>query len=168
MLENLNNYYFVVIIILTILLIFTIFISKYGVYESLIDGFYDAEQSFCDEAELDIFCLYIDNDSTSDNSHACYILMMCNGVYLINEPSIMKINGYFSNIFAGYSDPKYYDVEFSELSEATESIFPSKQTMRFYPQFGKIVLYSEDTITAVMYKNNVNSELKSLLAEEDK
>ena len=35
-----------------------------------------------------------------------------------------------------------------------------KQTLKFYPMLGKIVMYNEDIVTAVLYKSGINTEIK--------
>jgi hypothetical protein len=39
--------------------------------------------------------------------------------------------------------------------------------MKFYPNIGKIVIYYDNTVTAVLYKNSINTELKFMMEDMD-
>lgn len=160
MIENLNIY--IVIITLLIIIIIYINFNQANVYNKLISGFYNADESFCEESDIDTFCIYIDDDIDSSGSRACYILMKSGDELLLNEPATLKLNQHLS-WSSNPSQPRYFDVEFANISDSAVEFFPLQQTIRFYPITGKIVLYYEDTVFGVFYKSGVETELKTVL-----
>ncbi len=163
-----HNNFLAIIIILVIYIFYCNYSTNYREYSTmnkLINGFYEADTSFCEESGLDMFCLYLDEDIDYYGNRACYILAKQDGEIILNEPTVANLRytpGMFDN---DISSPKYFDIEFKDLSEECEDDFPKNQKIRFYPTIGKIVMFYEDTITAVLYKNPVNTELKSVLKE---
>jgi hypothetical protein len=163
-----NIFYGLVIFIIFVLIYFiykNIF-KHIQIYDKLINGFYESDDSFCSEAGIDMFCLYIDDDVDSDGNRASYILMNSNENLIINEPTIAKIVPKWEDMwFSDPNLPKLYSIEFKDLSTECADIFPANQTLRFYPTIGKIVLFDDDIITGVFYKNGIQTELKSILEE---
>lgn len=150
------------ITIIVLLLICIIYITSTNIYDKLLNGFYEADSSFCEESGIDMFCIYFDGDISSNGSRACYILAKKDDEIIINEPTVAKITSQWGND----SDPtsvKYFNVLFEDIGEEIEEVFPKKQVIRFYPNLGKIVLFDENVITACLYKNGINSELKTLM-----
>lgn len=161
MLENINIY-----IVVIVILIFYIFTenSSGKIYKKLLFGFYEADSSFCEESSIDTFCIYIDDKINNDGAFPCYILMKSDDTLIINEPTTITIK---QNISWGSYDPInpiYFDIEFDN-SEETCEIFPNQQKLRFYPNVGKIVLYNDDTVYGVLYKNGSTTELKHIQEE---
>lgn len=155
---------------LIFMIVLIIFYSNYAtssIHNQLISGFYEANNDFCDEAGIDMFCLYFDDDISFTGNRACYILAKRDDEMVLNEPVSAKITQRMS-WSSSMSEPKYFDVDFIDLDESLEDVFPRKQTMIFYPMIGKIILHANDTITAALYKNGVNSEIKMILNEKNK
>jgi len=162
MLGNIN-FYIIIIILLTYLL----FENTSGkIFKKLLHGFYEADSSFCEESSIDTFCIYIDDKINSDGVFPCYILMKSDDVIIINEPTTIKISQNWSWGSSDPSNPIYYDIEFDN-SEETAEIFPNHQKLRFYPNIGKIVLYNEDTVYGVLYKNGSTTELKHIQENDE-
>lgn len=163
-----HNNLFAVIVILVLYIFYTSYSNnsqQYSDMNKLINGFYEADSSFCIESGLDMFCLYLDEDMDYYGNRACYILAKKDGEIIINEPTVANLK-YNPKLFDyDISSPKYFDIKFKDLDEECEEDFPSDQKIRFYPSIGKIVMYYDDTITSVLYKNPVNTELKSLIKE---
>jgi hypothetical protein len=147
------------LIIICIYLIYTFF--RPNIYDQLLNGFYEADTSFCEEADLDMFCLYLSNDVSRSGDRSCYILATKEDDIIINEPTMARITQQWAwkNWSSDPTKPRYFNVKFGI---DFEGIFPEEQCIRFYPDVGKIVLYHGDTITAVLYKNGINSELKNI------
>lgn len=159
----------VIIIIILVLMSFGDGHHKY-VYDKLLNGFYESDTSFCEEAGIDMFCLYIDDDVDYYGNRAVYILMHSNDKLILNEPTVAKITPHgFSNMMSpGPDSPKFYNIEFKDLSDECADIFPHKQIIRFYPIIGKIVMYTEENvITGVFYKNCTQTELKSIMKDDN-
>lgn len=160
MLENLNIY--VVIIIILVIMLFYQYICTNNVYDELIHGVYQADESFCEESGIDLFTMYIDNDNINSSDRSGYVLASTEDSILINEPVVMRLS---RNWNFGDASEIIYDVEFLGLSDEVSEFFPTMQSIKFYPKIGKIILYYDDTITAVLYKNSVNTELKYVMQE---
>lgn len=137
--------------------------------KSLLAGFYEADNSFCAESGVDMFCIYIDDDVDMFNNRACYILMKKDDEFLINAPTVAKLSLQWksrNNWWSSVTDPKYLNIKFNDFDEETTAIFPKLQEARFYPYCNKIVLYHGDTITFVGYKNPVSTELKYIVKDQ--
>ena len=158
------------IIVVHIILICIVNSRHVLVYDQLINGFYEADASFCEESEIDIFSLFLDND-VNFGTRAGYILMVRGDEFIMNEPITAKLQMHYLNWNNWSMDPtkeKVFTVEFKGTSEDSafdelDDVFPSIQTLKFYPNLGKIVMFSDDTITAIMYKNGMNSEMKNII-----
>lgn len=136
---------------------------------NLLSGFWEADSSFCEESGLDLFCIYLDEDYDSMGKRACYILASQDDAVILNEPTTATISlqwARLNNYSMSLHDPKYFTISFKEISDDGVDIFPKHQQMRFYPICNKIVLFYDDTITAVLYKNPINTELRSIIQEK--
>lgn len=147
------------IIVLILVLIYS---RQVVIYDQMINGFYEADSSFCEESGLDMFSLFLDND-VSNGSRASYILMVKDGDFVINEPINVKLTMDFFNWNNWFIDPvkeKCFTIEFDKCDSFDElsDVFPRVQTLKFYPMLGKIVMFNNSTITAILYKNGINSE----------
>ena len=163
----LNYINFLSIILFILIIIIFYLVTRLNVFNKLINGFYEADISFCEESGVDAFCIYFDEDVSFSGSRACYILVKKNDNIIINEPTTAKLTLKWTELSNWSSDTtvKYFNVEFDDISDDIDEVFPRNQTIRFYPNFGKIVLFKDDIITACLYKNGINSELKSLKNE---
>lgn len=151
-------YFFTIVIILLIIITYMYF-SQVNLFNGLVNGFYEADASFCQEAGLETFCIYIDSD-IKGGERACYILGKKDGEIIINEPCTIKLNLKLSDCDI---NTKYFTCQFKDISEETMEMFPSKQNLQFYPVTGKIILHDGDTVTYVGYKNGMNTEMKSVI-----
>jgi hypothetical protein len=154
MLDYLNNN--VIIVIILIILIVYLYLQQNTVYDKLIGGFYESDESFCKESGLDMFCMYIEDNTISDERSG-YILAYKDNEIILNEPVVIKLTRHISG---NTQDVIYYDVDFIGLSDDVIDTFPNYQIIKFFPSIGKIIIYYDETVTAVLYKNSVNTELK--------
>lgn len=164
---NHANLCFVIVGILCLVWIININYQSYLI-NNMIGGFWDASPDFCQESGLDMFCIYFENEVGFNGERACYILAKMQNEVIINEPTVAKIslswmslNNWSSNLKV----PKFLKIEFKTLSNDCPEDFLQTQSIRFYPLTGKLVLFYKDTITAVLYKNTINSELDELLKQ---
>lgn len=159
----LNVNFWIGIITIYIILITLVCSRQVIIYDQMINGFYDADSSFCEESGIDMFSLFLDNDVYGSTG---YILMTKNGDFILNDPVTIKLYMHQLNWNNWTLDPtkeKVFTIEFTGIDEDLEDIFPKKQLLKFYPILGKIVMYNKDTITAVMYKSGINSEIKNTI-----
>lgn len=159
-----------ILIVFTLLLIW-IAHTQYQTYilHNLLSGFWEADSSFCEESGLDLFCIYLDEDYDIGGNRACYVLASQDNAVILNEPTVASISLQWTrlnNYSPTVNDPKYFNISFKNISEESVDIFPKHQEMRFYPICNKIVLFYNDVITAVLYKNPINTELKSIIKEK--
>lgn len=165
-----SKYYSVFVIVIIIILYINSIRYQNKILHKLVNGFYEADTSFCNESGIDMFCIYFDEDVDMFGNRASYILAKKDNEVIINEPTVVNLKLQWRNInnwSKNISVPKYFNVNFKTISDDCIEIFPQRQEMRFYSAIGKLVLYAGDTITAVLYKNPVNTELKSILTEEN-
>ncbi len=156
-----NFYGFIVALILVTIIYFQQSIACY----TLLSGFWEADTSFCEESGLDLFCIYFSDDYNKFGSRPCYILASQNDSLVLNEPTVATISMQWlrrSNYKLLSNSPIYFNITFKHIDEECVDVFPKHQQMRFYPVCGKIVLFYNSTITAVLYKNPLNTELKTI------
>lgn len=164
-----QNYLTGFLVVLIFVVVYKYYTDYAKIFDTLINGFWEADRSFCNDSDIDMFCLYLDNDVDYKGSRACYILTKKDGQMVINQPTIatikMKIFNSYNWTFSA-NTPKYFNIDFKDIDEDCIDIFPQSQNVRFYPACNKIVMYYNDTVTAVLYKNPIYTELKDML--EDK
>ncbi len=160
-----TKFYGLIILAIIIVIFYNNMCYKVSIIHKLLSGFWEASSDFCDDAGIDMLCIYFDEETYTNR--ACYILMKADDNIVINEPTLAKISFNWLDYrnWTSFEDAKYLTIKFQNISEDIEETFPKCQQMRFYPVCGKIVLYYNDTITAVLYKNPVNSELQSIIKE---
>jgi hypothetical protein len=127
---------------------------------NLLDGFWEADKDFCNECDLDMFCVYFGNKDFWGKRGGYVFASKQNNIKL-NEPVTMTITPEYlvSPLITGV---KTYDVIFKGISEDVVEVFPARQKIKLYPACGKLILYYKNTITAVLYKNCANSEIKNI------
>lgn len=108
-----------------------------------ISGFWIAPTDFLKDAELDMFAFYISGGKG-------YILVSSCGKILINDNTDIRIK------WGKCENGEYHgDIIFSLIDT---TFFPSCQKIIYNP-CGKITLYKDDTMYAVLYKDPVLTEL---------
>lgn len=160
-------YGFVVTLILALIIVHY---QQAATLHALLSGFWEADSSFCKESGLDLLCIYFDEEYDISGSRPCYVLASQNDATVLNEPTVATISMQWfrlNNYSSGLKNPKYFNVTFKNISDESIDVFPRHQQMRFYPVCGKIVLFYDTTITAVLYKNPLNTELKALTQAAD-
>lgn len=162
MFENINFFAFIIFILIAIIAYMAM--TKCYIFDQLVSGFYESDISFLQETELDLFCIYIDNE-ISNGYRSCYILAKKNNDIIINEPTTIKLTQKKS-LSCDINAPRQFNIEFRDLSEEIVDIFPMFQTMKYYPMTGKIILYKHDEVTFVGYKHGMNTEMKSVINEQ--
>lgn len=129
------------------------------------NGFYTSSPKFNQEAELDTFTLYINSTSMYDTDPNCYIFVQTDDEVIINHKVKMEIESGFMSWVPFKRDMIETEIKFNWLDETRPVFFNSNQTLTYYPEFDKIVLSSGDMVTAVLYKNNIMSDLKEVMPE---
>ena len=143
---------------------------------SMMKGFWKADPEFCQSAGLDIFLLYLGNNTsygTSHTRHGYFLAKTPDGLILNNSVNIKFTGG--TNILPTVSHCKKYGmiIDWQDTPEEPhdEEAFPSELYANYYPFHQKLVLYSGDTVHAILYRDNKLSTMESedeLLPEETK
>lgn len=141
---------------------------------SMMKGFWKADPEFCQTAGLDIFLLYLGNNTSYGLSHTrtgYFLAKIPDGLILNNSVNIRFTGG--ANILPTASHCKKYgmhiDWQDTESEPHDEEAFPSELYANYYPFHQKLVLYSGDTVHAILYRDNKLSSMDaddSLLPEE--
>lgn len=150
------NKYGLIIVLILLLWWYSILQYQNQILYNTISGFWEADAEFLNESGLDTFCIYFDKPESV--SVSCYLLAKKGDDLILNEPVIVDItNQWWSNWSLDIETPKYFNIHFKELDN---TFFPEYQEMRLYFNCNKIVLYKDDSIYAVLYKNGHSTELK--------
>jgi hypothetical protein len=158
----------VIILVMMVIYYFTLLRHDSGIYDSLITGFWTADKSFLQDAELSSFVIYMAPPNWS-GKRACYILAEKGKELAINEPCSVTLAQTWGvgNWFPGLG-AKTYDAFFDDLE--TED-FPERQKMIFYPKTGKIVLTKGDIVYGIFFKDSFLTEtiysIDTLVPEEE-
>lgn len=143
---------------------------------SMMKGFWRADADFCQTAGLDIFLLYLGSNTGYGITHArpgYFLAKNAEGLILNNAVDITFSGG--MNLLPTASHCKKYtmNIDWNETDDNLhdEEAFPSEVTACYYPFHHKLVLYSGDTVHAILYKDSKLSSMDaddSLLPEETK
>jgi hypothetical protein len=134
----------------------------------MISGFWEADARFCQEAGLDRLVVYFACETDWAGCRGSYLLATSGSDYILNEPVIMSASAQMfaaANWSTGRS-PKHFNVHFKGLSKEAQDIFPAHQNMVFDPVCCKLTMYKGSTITAVLYKDPMNTEIDMLLKNQ--
>jgi hypothetical protein len=146
-------YYIVGGLVLLILMI-VVYISR-KLENILLSGFWSANASFCQDADLQWFVMYL-GDDTGYIRHIRngYICAANDEGIIINNPVTIKF-GPSMTFRPGMSQCKIYNISIEWDTEDLdiEDVFPSELQLAYYPKYGKIVMYKDDTVKAILWKD---------------
>ncbi len=156
-----NNLALIVCAIIISILLIVIFNTR-SVEDKFLSGFWSAEASFLEESGLNSFLIHI--DEPSNGSRPGYILAINDEGIIINEPVEFILSGGLSiNPFV--CSQRNFDVTINWVNGESCPHFPTNQTLQYYPLMGKLVFVQDDTITAVLYKDFVTTDIVAYRAE---
>ena len=126
----------------------------------LLKGFWRADAQFCENAELSMFVLYLgDNTSWLGNIRYAYLLASNPQGIILNHPVQLTFSGSYC-IEPYLSKCRNYNVAAEWLGEdVDEETFPSDFQAAYYPANGKLVLYSNGEVLAILWKDQQMSAL---------
>ena len=158
-------YYIVGIILVLILSVFVVLIgcNRY-VETNFMKGFWKGGPDFCREAELDMCLIYIGDSTMWSSKRSGYILMKNEEGLIINNPVEFIFYG-GTSIKPGTTACREYTVKINWLDEEEPEFFPSEQELYYYPELGKIVLVANDETTAVVYKDNITTDVSNKMPD---
>ena len=145
-----RNYMFGILLIIVILVIYMIYNKFKYKWETHITGFWEAPDSFLIESDLSSFTIFFAKPESNKSSG--YVLMQRgDGELICNEAVDLEIR-----LDSEKNGKKYFSLEFSNC---TELPFPKKMTLVYHPIVEKIVLFKNDIIHGVLYKNPEYTEM---------
>jgi hypothetical protein len=119
-------------------------------------GFWKADNSFCEDADLELMILYFGDDDIL-NKRGGYIMIKNSEGFLINNPVEFNLP-LITNPFA---DKVECDLQIDWLGESDYPFFPQSQKMIYYPKKGKIILKDKNQIYAILFKDNVMGDAEA-------
>jgi hypothetical protein len=136
--------------VLIIVIIFFLY-SRY-LESNILTGFWRADAEFCNNAELDMFILYFGSPNLLLNRNGYLFATNCNGI-ILNNPVNFKISGGFTlNPFICKEKKYSVCIDWNDLTPEEEA-FPSNFSMSYFPNNSKLVLYKDDTVLVVLWKD---------------
>jgi hypothetical protein len=158
--------YLYILGIVTLVLLFIIvllILNSRTIENSLFTGFWKGDPDFCEQSETDLFLIYLGEPSLFSSTIPGYILVKNSDGLIMNNPFDLSLSGGYS-LKPGLSGNKNYDVEFKWTDSQEEfEFFPSTQELCYYPSYGKIVLYKDTQVYAILYKDH---QLSSINAQD--
>ena len=156
----------IIIIVLSFIYIILVLNTR-NTESTLLTGFWRASSEFCQNADLDLFLVYL-GECNSKISHVRpgYIIVKNADGLIINDPVEITLTGGLSpnpTISAGRS----FNMSIDWLDENTDysSFFPSEQSLNYYPDCGKLVLSDDTKVYAVLYKDHAISDITRVMPD---
>jgi hypothetical protein len=157
---NMNEIYCIAVAIVIFVLLLMIIMSSF-MEDCLLKGFWRATDNFCNEAELELFLVYIgDNTSYIGHNRPGFLLAANSDGVILNNP--VDINfGLSVKLLPGMANCKKYNAEIDWHGEPPEdeNVFPSEVQIAFYPQHGKLIFYRDDEVLAILWKDQEMSSM---------
>lgn len=144
-----------------LLLAITIFVTIYVTAvisarwseNTLLEGFWKADPSFCEQAGLDLFYLYL--GKTTMGKRSGYILAWADDKPIINTTADFTF-GMSPNFTPQIAQCRQFTVTI-DMPESN-GYFPDEQTVYYYPALGKLIFEQDSQVYAVLYKDTVISD----------
>lgn len=157
--DNNETLYIIFAIILVVVLIWIF--STRTIENFPLKGFWVGDPSFCKNAELTAFVLYIgENTSYLSESREVYFIAANEQGIFLNNPAVLNLSGI--HIRPTVCHEKNYNVNIEWLVPLDqEDTFPSKCKLAYYPKHGKLVFYEGDTVLAILWRDNIMSAADS-------
>jgi len=134
--------------VIIVLIIIALFYLR-SVENALMKGFWKADIDFCENADLDMFILYI-GESDYYNTNGYFLAKNKLGIILNNPVKL-----YFDGFNMPFISNKDYEISIDWLGfEHNSEALPSIINMCYYPYHNKIILYKDDTTYAILYKDS--------------
>lgn len=151
------------VIIFVILLVWSI----RSIESSLLTGFWKADARFTQESGLITMIIYLGEPSIVGTRKG-YIIAANDAGLILNNPINISFGGGYS-LSPFMCTYKEYDINIDWIDEDQPSYFPSRQTLYFYPNLGKLILAHGTEIKAILYKDgslmDTNSEAPKKLMD---
>lgn len=137
-----------VVVLILIFIVYNLYNRHYKIKQSpftcLLNGFWRAPKTFLIESGTELISLYIDNNLCDG-----WIIIKKEDGFILNDPITMELKE-IPVFNKGDKRIVKYDVH---LKGIESSDFPCDQSILYYPDCNKIILYNKNRIYAVMYKD---------------
>lgn len=152
--------YYIIGLIIVFALVLLSYTSR-SLEDTCMKGFWRADPQFCKNAELELFIMYIgDNTSYVGNTRHCYLLAANTEGLILNNPAIVRF-GSSMKLLPGLSTRKNYrcSIDWQDNPPDDPNAFPDECSVEYYPKHGKLVFYDKDSILVTLWKDNQTSAL---------
>jgi hypothetical protein len=145
-----TNFIIAAVVLVLIIITYCIFTLNVSKYENYIYGFYVADDSFCEDSEVDSMLLFIGEPTYSGFTitRNAYLVIMDGDELICNQGFTME----YSKGWAGPNINKYKIKPLVEFD--SDDVFPEKPTMCFDMPRGLLRIYQDDTMYFVGWKQN--------------
>jgi hypothetical protein len=142
------------ITILAVCLVFIIFIiwQARSFERANLKGFWKADATFCEQAELHMFMLYV-----GDNFG--YLLAKNQNGIILNNPIKIDFSGMSLSPIINDRTDYTVNIDFQDNPPDSDVIL-DQLSAEYYPKNNKLILYSDDTIYAILYKDSALSGIR--------
>jgi len=139
----------ITIIIIIVIYLYIIMMDR-KTYDNFISGFWKADQNYCDNAEISNMILYIDSiDNTG------YLIINKDNDLIENSAFRLekKIISNYNNLLP-FNNNIEYNVKFNSKDNNEFLWDNGNYILKLSIISGTIVIYKEDTIFSILYKDN--------------
>jgi hypothetical protein len=145
--------------ILIVIIIILIFYSRILEYKQL-TGFWKASNDYCKSANLELFLIYFSPGYYKRN---VYILIKSEDGVIVNDMAEIDLIPSITTIFNPIINKEFkynINIKWINENEIDNEDFPSEQELILYPYDNKLILNNDDKIFAILYKDNIMSDIK--------
>jgi hypothetical protein len=156
----------VIVIIGLFLLVAVIFNSRSN-EDCMLKGFWRAGSAFLRRTELKLLLMCLGDDESNwwqlhSSTRSGYILMVNDNGILINTPVKLHLSS-GKSLNPTLTDERDYNVEIEWSVGGPYEFFPNQQSMKYYPELGKLVFYLNDKVYAEFYRDNETTDVNNML-----
>jgi hypothetical protein len=129
--------------------------------DTLLKGFWRADSDFCEQAELELFVVYLGDDvGYIRHCRNGYLLAANKNGIILNNPIRLTIGGNI-NLTPYLAGQKNYNasIDWQDTPPDDADAFPSEFELAYYPQSGKIVMHKDNQVLASLWKDCQMSSL---------
>jgi hypothetical protein len=154
------------IIILVLLFLFTLQVINTRSTEScLLTGFWKGSPQFITNSGLQMFMIRIGEGRTLSGKRPGYILMVNKEGILINSSVEFSLSA-GGSLRPGLCPCREYSVTIDWLDDGEPEFFPSEQDLYYYPEAGKLVFTSGDSVMGVFYKDYITGDINDSMPDD--
>jgi hypothetical protein len=153
--EFANKHSFILLIVAIVLLIVIILTWIYftwcvgHIYDATLEGLWMANDNFCAKSDVDGMLLFVGPRNGFFDSRNAYIIIYANDKIVLNEKLVMSLSAWPAS--------DYVEKKVSFSGTDIEKIWPAGMKMKLDVGAGHMILESDDTVYAELYKDTISS-----------